>query len=369
MLFVYLTQARNIPLPDAGAVISLYGLGALFGVTIGGALADKIGRRWVMLVSLSTSAAFMLVLGATTSLTNIAIATFCLGLITDLYRPASQALIADVVPPEHRMKAFGLQYWAVNLGISFAALVGGYMAKRNFAVLFWGDAATTLVLFLIVLVSIPESRPKEARTEKAGHALTPFFDRRFSAFLILNYLVAFVFFQHLFALPEDMRQKGLDTTDFGVAVATNCICIVLFQPLVTRWVKSIARSHLLSVASALTGIGFGATIFATSLPTYMATVVVWTFAEILFAPVNASIVADLSPTHLRGRYQGAFSLTWALAGMSAPALSTRIIPATSLRTFWLLCLGIGLFAALAHAIFTARILQRVDAVRVPQANA
>ncbi|HEX7601564.1 MAG TPA: MFS transporter, partial [Polyangiaceae bacterium] len=130
MLFIYLTQARGLSLAAAGTTVSLFGVGSLLGGTLGGVLADRIGRRATMLGSLVLGAGFMLVLGVATTPWQLAPATLFLGFTADAYRPASQALVADIVPPEHRMKAFGLQYWAINLGFSFAAVVGGYMARR-----------------------------------------------------------------------------------------------------------------------------------------------------------------------------------------------------------------------------------------------
>ncbi|MDI1478451.1 MFS transporter [Polyangium sp. y55x31] len=338
LLFVYLTQQRGLDLPTAGLVASLFGAGSLGGTMLGGALADRLGRRATMLLALVTSSAFMMGLGFARELWQLASATLFLGFFSDMYRPASQALVADVVPPEHRVKAFSLQYWAANLGYAFAAVLGGFMAKRNFLALFIGDALTTLVLAAIIWRSVPESRPAEARDDKRGSVFTPFLDGKYLPFLLCNFALTLVFFQHLSAMPEDMRQKGLTTEHYGATVATNCLLIVLLQPLVTRWVKGIPRGVLLTVASSLTGLGFGAMALATTLPAYMATVAVWTLGEIIFAPVNASIVADLSPMHLRGRYQGAFSLTFSFGAMGAPSISMRLLPKTGLPVFWLICL-------------------------------
>lgn len=116
LLFVYLTQARNLPLPLAGAVTSLFGLGSLLGSFLGGISADRFGRRFTMLASLLVGAAFLLVLGLSVELWQLALATFLMGLTGDAYRPASQALVADIVAPRHQLKAFGMQYWAINLG-------------------------------------------------------------------------------------------------------------------------------------------------------------------------------------------------------------------------------------------------------------
>lgn len=304
-------------------------------------------------------------LGLATELWQLAIATLLTGLTADAFRPASQALLADLVAPQHRMKAFGMQYWAINLGFALASVIGGYMAKRNFGALFIADAATTFVLAAIVWRLIPETRPAAPPAsdtpQKPGHLLTPFLDPRYAPFLLLNFLVALLFFQHLSALPDDMKAKGLTTEEFGWSMATNGVLIVLFQPLVTRWMAGISQARILAAAAALTGVGFGLTTFASSLPAYVLSVAVWTLGEILFAPVNASIVAELSPTHLRGRYQGAFTITWSGASMAAPLLGASLIPLVGHRALWLGCLGIGLAVALAHLTWSARALPKATA--------
>lgn len=359
LLFVYLTQVRGIALPVAGAITSLYGLGSLLGSLAGGVLADRLGRRATMLGSLVIGASFLLVLGVATELWQLAIATLLTGATSDAFRPASQALLADLVPPQHRMKAFGMQYWAINLGFALASVIGGYMANRNFSALFLADAATTFVLALIVWRAIPETRPAPTSHAQApGHLLTPFVDRRYAPFLLLNFLVALLFFQHLSALPDDMKSKGFTTEEFGWSMATNGVLIVLFQPLVTRWVSGVPFPRILAIAAALTGIGFGLTALAASLPAYVLTVAVWTLGEILFAPVNASIVAELSPPHLRGRYQGAFTITWSAASMAAPLLGSSLIPVIGHRALWLGCLAIGLLVSVAHLTWSRHRLPR-----------
>jgi MFS family permease len=166
-----------------------------------------------------------------------------------------------------------------------------------------------------------------------------------------------VFFQHLSGLPEDMRSKGLDTLAYGVAISTNGVLIVLLQPAVTQRVQTIPREVLLAVACALTGLGFAFTGLATSLPWYMATVALWTLGEIIFAPVNASIVAELSPVALRGRYQGAFTITWSLAAMVSPLVGPWLITRAGLSALWLACGVVGLLAAACQLWITPRLLR------------
>lgn len=358
LLFAYLTQFRHLPLTTGGHVAALFGLGSFLGTMIGGSLADRIGRRKTMLGGLVLGAGFMLVLGAAQEVWQLAVVSFLVGLSTDAFRPASQAMVADVVEPVHRMKAFSIQYWAINLGFAFSALIGGYMATRNFTALFIGDAATTLVLAFIVYRMVPESRPTQVPGATIeGSVLTPFLDPKFASFLVLNLMTALVFFQHLTGLIEDMRLKGLSTEAFGMAISANGLMIVLFQPFITQQMARLRRSTILAIAAVATGVGFWLTGFATTLPWYIATVAVWTFGEIIMSPANASIVAEVSPGNLRGRYQGAYMITWSLAAVASPELGPRVMQQAGMPMYWLACLVVGLVAALGHLTFTSRVLR------------
>ena len=359
LLFVYLTQRRGLELPIAGGIVALYGLGALLGSVLGGALADRYGRRFTMLASYLTGATFLLLLGVADALPTIALSTFVFALASDMSRPATLALMADIIPSEHRLKAFSMIYWVINLGVSFAAVIGGYMATRNFAVLFIGDAVSTLLLALIIWRFVPETRPQAVKHEaKAGSLLTPFVDRRFAPFLVLNLMVATVFFLHLSVQPDDMTHKGLSTEDYGLSIATNGELIVLLHPFLPRLQAGWRHAHALALASLLTGVGFALNTWASTLPAYVGAVAVWTLGEILFAPVNSTVVAQLSPENLRGRYQGSFTLTWGLASMLAPVLGASLIPLIGHRGVWLGGLALGTLAAVGHLTISARVLPK-----------
>ena len=90
------------------------------------------------------------------------------GLVAELYRPAVQAMVADIVPEAQRLRAYGLLYWAVNLGFSLSPLIAGFVARQSYLALFVADAVTTFVFAAIILWRVPETLPAASRQPPKG---------------------------------------------------------------------------------------------------------------------------------------------------------------------------------------------------------
>ncbi|HEV7559237.1 MAG TPA: MFS transporter, partial [Kofleriaceae bacterium] len=128
LLTIYLTTQRHASVAEAGAIVSFFGAGQVGASVVGGQLTDRVGRRATMLVSLFGGAIAMALLGGARGLTEITVLVTVVGFVGELYRPAVSAVVTDVVPPAQRLYAYGLLYWAVNLGFAFAGSVGGLIA-------------------------------------------------------------------------------------------------------------------------------------------------------------------------------------------------------------------------------------------------
>lgn len=363
MLTIYLTRRRGLSLEDAGFIVSGFGVGSLAGVTLGGVLADRVGARFTLILGLLCSSVCMLALGSATEGWQLGLAAFSLGLLGDIYRPASTALIARIVPPEHRLKAFSLLFWAINLGFALGTGVAGYLAEEHFTALFVGDAITTCIFAAIIYRFVPEPVRPPASKEESGSLLTPFFDLAFLPFLVLNFLIVVVFFQHLVSLPGHMSSVGLGSSDYGLAIAFNGVLIVLLQPMAGRMLKNADRAWVMAAGSLLTGVGMGINAFAHGLPMFVFSVAVWTIGEIIMSPITSSIVADLSPEHLRGRYQGAFFVTWGLAMAVGPLLGPWVIRVSDLPTLWLGCVAVGAFCAVGQLLIRKPLADRAAQLR------
>lgn len=366
-LTIYLTQELKLPLARAAVVVSLYGAGGLLAGPVGGLLADRLGRRTTLIGALITSAAFMVALGFARDPATIGVLALLIGFTTDTYRPAVSAIVADLLPPEDRLRAYAHLYWASNLGFSIAPAVAGFLATRGYLILFLADAATTLAFAAVAWLKVPETlgRTGGARTPSGGgfhDVLTAFRDREFVALLAVNFALASVFLQFQVALPAAMTAHGASPADFGTTMALNGVLIVFLQPLALPWLARFRRSRVLAVAALLVGVGFGLNAVFTQPWQYRIGVAVWTLGEIAHAPTSSSMVADLAPTDARGRYQGAYFMTWALAGLVSPLVGGAGTQELGDR-FWWFCLATATVVAAAQ-LGTARLRrQRLAALR------
>jgi len=351
-LALYLVRERGFAPDAAGRVVALFGVGLLVAGPLGGTLADAVGRRTTMLLSFVLGSLSVATIGFLRAPGLLAAFTFLAALTSELYRPAMAAAIADVVPPGDRARAWGLIYWAINLGWTFGLALGGLLAARSFTALFLADAATTLVFAAIVARRVPETRPAGTQTHSPLAGLARVFaDGPFVVFLVLNLAALVVFVQFQLAAPIDMNAHGVGPGTFAALLSVNGLGVVILQPLVGPALARRDGARLLAVSALLIGAGFGVNALAgwlPPLPVYLAGVALWTLGEVVGFPAGAAIVADLAPEALRGRYQGAYSMSWGVAFTIAPVLGGELLTRFGSGALWGTCFAICAAVAAGH---------------------
>jgi MFS family permease len=362
---IYLTGARHFSQTQAGLVIGLYGVGGAIGTTVGGVLADRWGRRPTMLAAQFGAAALMLTLGFAHAYWQILGVTFLLGVVTEAVRPAFSAMMVDIVPDRDRVRAYSLNYWAINLGFALSAVGAGLAAKVDYLLLFVVDSGTTLVTALISLIFLAETRPahtpQAARAGRgAGGMAVALRDRTYVVYLVISLGTVIVMMQHMSTLPIAMAADGLSAATYGWVIAVNGVLIVLGQLFVPKLIDGFDRSRVLALSALIMGIGFGLVAFADAAWFFALTVVIWTLGEMLQSPSNAATVAALSPPTLRGRYQGLSSLNWSAGTALAPVVGGLTQEHLGDAALWLGCFGICALVAVGHLVTGPRRERRIE---------
>ncbi|MCM2394239.1 MDR family MFS transporter [Streptomyces albipurpureus] len=354
---LYLTLDRGYSASYAGLVASLYGLGGMVSSIGAGVMTDRLGRRPTLLISQGSSAVSVAVLGFVQHPVAIAVVATVVGAATNASRPAVQAMMADIVPPKDRVRAFSLNYWAINLGFAVSAVAAGFIAEYSYLVGFLGEAVMTLACAIFIYVKVPESQPgstdaagptRPAVPEERVSLGTVLRDRRFMGTVGLSFLIALIFMQGFVGLPLAMGAAGFSAADFGLVMALNGVLIVSLQIPLTRFIEHRDSRRLLIFSALMAGYGFGLTAFAGSIAVYALTVCVWTLAEMVNAPTQMGLVVRLSPVRGRGRYQGVYTLSWATAAMVAPVLAGTVVDGLGAQWLWGMCAVLGTAAGAGY---------------------
>lgn len=361
-LVLYMTSLKKTP-EQAATALAAYGLGAVIGVLIGGALADRLGARNATVISMGGSAVLIASLLYLPSYPLLVVAVTIVGIVSQIYRPASATLLSDLTPENRQVMMFAMYRFGLNLGTTAAPLIGLMLFNldnKHYTLLFWGEASVALAYALLALIALPRKEPKAVeaaatvKSESTGSYLDVLRDGRYVMFLIAMFFNSAVYIQYLSTLPLDINAAGVKIFWYTFAVSLNGLVVIAFELLVTK--VSQTWPMRLSVGLAFGLVGCGVAFYG--LPLGPAVIIggtlIWTIAEILGGPAVFTYPAIAGPAHLKGRYIGSFQFVFGLGSAVGPVIGAALF----------IHLGHGVWPVIALGSVVALVLG-VTAVRVP----
>jgi MFS family permease len=343
-LAIYMT-GLGYSTAQAGMAIGGYGIGTFCASLLGGYLADRLGRRKTILLSMFSVAIAMLALSQARSLPTIVILASLAGLTGELYRPASSALLADLVPAGQRVTAYAAYRMALNAGFAFGAATGGFLAKKSFLWLFVGDAATSILFGLVAWYALPGGLQgtRAASTFRETLRIVRE-DRKFRQVLGACLMIGVVFVQVFSTMSLQITHSGFSPAIYGLMISLNGALIVLCELPVASFTQRYPARRMMALGFLFIGAGFASNLLPRTLPLIALTTCLFTMGEMIAMPVSAAYVADLAPADQRGLYMGTYGLVWALAFVAGPSLGMFLFSVSPVA-LWTACGILGLLAS------------------------
>jgi len=356
-LSLYVAQRFNVGMIEIGLLFGTWSISSLIGSTIGGALADKFGRKIILIFGLLFSAGTALFMGFVNEFRVFYLVAIFGGIFSDIGHPAQQAMVADLLKGEQRSEGFSLLRVVANLAVTIGPAIGGLLAGVSYLLLFILDACASTITALIVLKTIPETKPERSADHPVESLLTTLAgygkvvkDRFFMAFIFTSIIMLIVYIQMYSTLSvflykvHDIPAKG-----FGFMMSMNAAMVVLFQFWITRKIKRYQPILMMIAASVLYGIGFSMFGFVGSFALFMLAIAIITIGEMVHIPTAQALVAYFAPEDMRARYMAAFGYTWAIPNAVAPLLAGLVMDNYDPRWVWYLA---GLLSLVAAGAFT-----------------
>jgi MFS family permease len=323
---LYVTQKFDVGMTQAGIILATNSIAGMVGSTLGGAMADRFGRRGIILFGLVVSALSGLTLGFVDKFYLFYGLSVFVGLMGSAAQPAHQAMIADILPPEKRAEGFGMMRVISNFAWIIGPTIGGFLASYDFLYLFLSDAVISIVTAILVFRLLPETKPQPKESAESGSLLdtlrgysVALVDRPFGGFVVASILMILVYQQMYTSLSVFLRDvHHVDPQFYGLVMSTSAVTVVLFQFATTRIIKRYPPFLMMVAATFFYMIGFGMYGFVATVPLFMLAMVIITIGEMIGMPTSNVLAAHFAPEDMRARYMAVFGLTWTVPAMIGP---------------------------------------------------
>jgi MFS family permease len=353
-LTLYLTR-RGFSAADAGLALGAYGFGRLGAALFGGQLADTIGRRKTIVISMALAAASMLALAHAETLPMIVLLTGLASLTGELYVPACVALLGDLVPEHRRVTVFAAYRMSFNAGWAFGPATAAFLASHSMKWLFIGDAITSILFGVVAWFWLPRhvrSREPEAGWREAWGTICR--DQRLHQVAIATIFVGFIVHQMVSSYGLHVTKLGFSDAVYGALLSFNGVLVVLCELPITLWSRRLPPRTAMACGYALMGLAMMLNLVLHTVPALACGMALFTLGEIIFAPIASAYVAGLAPQRMRGRYIGTWAFANSLSLMFGPGLGVTVF-SWNPAVLWLGCGALGFAAA---AIMLARTQMR-----------
>ncbi|MEE8593769.1 MAG: MFS transporter [Candidatus Bipolaricaulota bacterium] len=359
---LYLHTQLDVPMTVVGIIMLVSALVASGGRIVGGEIADRVGRRPLLLVGMSSRVIVFALMAVAIyfrwSVWTVGSIFLLIRLVGAAVRPGLTAMVADIVPSENRVEAYALFRIGSNAGWAIGPAIGGFLVSVSYASLFVLTTCASLIGVILVFLFIRESI-QTAETERFAlrRVLDVGRDLRFLVFCGWSVLLFIVMGQFASTLAVFSTQTiGISEAQLGWLFTINGIVVVLFQWPAARLAARVGIRWGLVLGCLGYALGYFTVGLVPGFGFLIGSMVIITLGEVTFSPTSMAAVANMAPAVRVGRYMGFFGLTEALGWSLGPFIGGMLYDrlAHAPVSLWSIIALIGVIAALGFMLTQAR---------------
>lgn len=270
------------------------------------------------------------------------------GMCGSFYHPASQAIIADIVPEKDRSMVFSVFYTSINISVVIGPIVGAVLFfQYRFALLLATGLIFCLVGFALRFLT-EETLSNEMKQKLMANSGDNWVqvilkqvkayglivkDKVFFLFIIAGILLAQTYMQLDLLIPvyleEVMNKQVLGNLfnrewavtgegTYGILLSENGLLVVMFTVFVTRWMMKYPEKWVFFLSSFLYAVSMLVFPMTTNFWVLLLAMGIFTLGELATVGLQESFVSKLAKEEMRGQYFAAASLRYTIGRTIAP---------------------------------------------------
>lgn len=352
------------------ASVMAYSLAGVIAAPVMGSLADRFGRRPLLLVSFAVyTAAFTGYYLAATPLAFIVIRGLA-GALTAGLGPATMGLVADIAPEDERARWIGIIGGGTSAGLIIGPVVGGLLYDEwGYGPPFTVSIGMALITFLIAFFIIPETHTRAERRREvlyqkraarlapeAGTAVSfvaslPHPLLAFGTLLFVNLSMIFAWFVIDPQLPFYVFDElGWSTAQFGAAISFYAWATLVGSLTLSQSSDRFGRKPILIIGLILHSAQYVGLMLSTTYWVIIAAFVIAGLGEALVNPALSAAYLDITPEEHRSRAMGIKGAVSSLGSLLALALVVVIVRTVPPQSAFLISAALILATALLVSI-------------------
>lgn len=241
----------------AGYLIAAFGAAQFIFSPIGGRLADRYGRKKLIMSGLFLTVISDFLFAIAGSLPLLYFARFIGGIALGLMVPANMAYIADITTHETRAKGMGYLGAAMNLGMVLGPGLGGMIAEFGIRVPYFFASGLSLAATLLTL-ALPETLTLENRQlnrqpgprEKLSKKLVQSFQTPYFRYLLLIFVMTFglVNYETVYALFVEQKYN-LTAAQISIVITLGAVIGIVVQIWLLDWlIRRIGEQRVIQLS-------------------------------------------------------------------------------------------------------------------------
>lgn len=375
-LIIYLHDKLNGDVLLPMIVVGLQPLSDIFVTILGGGIADRFGRKSIILVALFLQASAMAGFIFADSVWAFAAMYIINGIGRSLYIPAQRAQITDSTEEHKRSEVFAVINTLNALGMTIGPLLGYLVYSYNPAIVFALQSTSLFFYLILTWIKLPETAPIKVYNingidEKKRNSikLLQFFIRHHYVLglMVLTLPISFLYAQtetnYRIYIQEIFPNYLFILTTIA---STKAIMTILLEIGLVKWTEHFSMKIIVLISYicyTIAAIGYG---YSTSLEALIVTQLILTIGESVGLSHFLRFVSQLAPDNMRGRYFSMYGIHWDISRSIGPFLGGTVLLHYGGNILFCLSALLLVLGGIGQFFFVSYVQNRIRSCGVPE---